>query len=85
MTDRSQNTDMLPDVRRRLRPASRVLWTLVIVLAAVDVVHHRHGAFRLEEFPAFYGLFAVISCTVLVLGARVLRALARRRESYYDG
>lgn len=85
MTERRDNSETPQDIRRRLRPVRRFLWSLAILLAAADVVHHRHTILRIEEFPAFYGLFSLIACTVLVLGAKALRTLVRRREDYYDG
>lgn len=84
MAEQRDNTGQGDDLRRRLRPVSRILWAVSIVLAAADVIHHRHVLLRLEEFPAFYGLYAFIACAILVFGARALRAVIGRREGHYD-
>lgn len=78
--------------------ARRFLWTdtasgvnrliiglavLCLVLFAVDLVHHRHTKVPGEEFTGFHAIAGFVSFTVIVVGARLLRVLIRRDESFY--
>ncbi|ABS64572.1 hypothetical protein Plav_2965 [Parvibaculum lavamentivorans DS-1] len=93
MTSRSENgARPLPFLSRLIqrvgtsRLASYFLWLLVIlclVLGLADFAYHKHVEFPVEEFPAFYGLFALIGVFVLVVASKGLQVLLRRPENYY--
>ena len=59
------------------------LIVLCIFLFAMDFVWHRHVKVPGEEFYGFHAIAGFVSFTVIVLGARALRVLIRRDESYY--
>lgn len=59
------------------------LIVLCVFLFAMDFVWHRHVKVPGEEFPGFHAIAGFVSFTVIVLGARGLRVLIRRDESYY--
>lgn len=59
------------------------LIVLCIFLFAMDFVWHRHVKVPGEEFYGFHAIAGFVSFTVIVLGAKALRVLIRRDESYY--
>jgi hypothetical protein len=72
-----------------VRPKTvRVLWIIMIVILAITVLlqlgAHVHGEFHVDEtfgFNAWYGLGA---CAVMVVGAKVLGTIIKRKDTYYD-
>jgi hypothetical protein len=62
----------------------RGVWVICGLLALADFFYHKHIVFKIEGFPAFYGLYGFIGCVGLVLGAKELRKLLKRGENYYD-
>jgi len=59
------------------------LIVLCVFLFAMDFVWHRHVKVPGEGFYGFHAIAGFASFTVIVLGARLLRVLIRRDESYY--
>ncbi|MFK8078875.1 MAG: hypothetical protein AB8B97_01200 [Granulosicoccus sp.] len=59
------------------------LVVLCIFLFAMDFVWHRHVKVPGEEFYGFHAIAGFVSFTVIVLGAKALRVLIRRDETYY--
>ena len=66
----------------------RFLWIIMIAVLAITLLLqlgiHIHGAFHIDEsfgFNAWYGLGA---CAVMVVGAKVLGAIIKRKDTYYD-
>jgi hypothetical protein len=72
-----------------VRPKTvRVLWIIMIVILAITVLlqlgAHVHGVFHVDEtfgFNAWYGLGA---CVLMVVGAKVLGTIIKRKDTYYD-
>jgi hypothetical protein len=65
----------------------RVFWgvaALCALLLAVDPLVEKHGHYAAENWIGAYGLYGFVSCVLLVLAAKELRKLIRRREDYYD-
>lgn len=59
---------------------------LVIVcagLALADFLYHKHAYSEIEALLGFYPLFGLIACLVIAIGAKLLRAVLRRDETYY--
>ena len=70
--------------------AWRGLLALTIILCLLDFVLHKHSAFKsgstaaqVDEFWAFYGLFALTASLLLVFLAKVLRKILKRPNDYY--
>jgi len=59
------------------------LIVLCVFLFAMDFIWHRHVKVPGEEFYCFHAIAGFVSFTVIVLGAKLLRVLIRRDESYY--
>ncbi|MBT3793332.1 MAG: hypothetical protein HN658_08400 [Rhodospirillales bacterium] len=62
----------------------RGVWVICGLLALTDFLYHKHIVFKVEGFPAFYGLYGFIVCVGLVLGAKELRKVLKQDENYYD-
>jgi uncharacterized membrane protein len=58
---------------------------LCVVTALSDLLYHKHVKYDVEDLvPGMYGWYGLASCAVLVLGAKILQIIVRRREDYYD-
>lgn len=62
----------------------RGLWVVCALLTLADFLYHKHVAFRIEEFPGFYGIFAFLVCIGLVMVAREAGKIVTQDEDYYD-
>lgn len=57
----------------------------VILLVVIDFFVQKHPYFPWERYPSFYGVFGLVGCVGLVLGAKyILRKIVKRQEKYYD-
>ena len=67
----------------------RLLWIIfAIVLAAtvlMDLVVAHHPYFGLDGTFGFGAWFGFVSCVAMVVFAKVLGAVLKRSDSYYDG
>ena len=70
-----------PANQRRLR---RVFYALCAVLVALEVLVHRHAEHPWEGAFAFYAVYGLVACVVLVLAAKRMRRVLMRREDYYE-
>ena len=60
-----------------------ILAVICIILGLSDFIYHRHGHFKVEEFPGFFALYGFIMFSFIILGATVLRYFIKRKEDYY--
>jgi hypothetical protein len=72
-----------------VRPKSiRRLWAGFIVVLALTVLAQIvvpvKGYFGIDDWPGFAAVFGFLSCVVMVLLARALGVLLKRRDDYYD-
>jgi hypothetical protein len=49
-----------------------------------DPKNHKHVEVAAEAWFGFYGIFGFVACVGLVLGAKELRKILMRDETYYD-
>jgi hypothetical protein len=87
-TDRLSADDAAGD-QWLVRPKSiRRLWAgFVVVLAATvlaQIVVPIRGYFGIDGWPGFAAGFGFLSCVVMVLLARALGVLLKRKDDYYD-
>ena len=61
-----------------------LLYADCAALMLVDLFYHKHGHFSFEHWFGFYAWFGFIACVVVVLSAKILRILVKRKEDYYD-
>ena len=53
------------------------------LVAAADLLTHRHLIFSVDALFAFYGIYGFLACVGLVLAAKELRKIIKRDEAYY--
>jgi hypothetical protein len=53
-------------------------------LLLLDFVLHRHISHSWEHLPGFYAFYGFVACVLLVLVAKEMRTVLKRREDYYD-
>ncbi len=66
---------------------NRIIYCLFAACAfflLIDFVLPRHGVFPFEAWPGFYAWYGLIGCIGLVLAAKLMRHVLKRREDYYD-
>jgi len=73
------------DSARNVTKLYRGLWTIGIVLLALDLLLHKHEEFGFAARFGFYAVFGFVACVGLVLAAKeILRRLVKRSEDYYE-
>jgi len=60
-----------------------LLYVICILLFSLDFFLHRHVTHSWEELTGFYAIFGFVACVSLVLIAKQLRKLLKRKEDYY--
>jgi len=60
------------------------LYLACAVLLALDFVINRHVSHPWENLFGFYAIFGFVACVLLVLGAKEMRKMLKRKEDYYD-
>ncbi len=72
-----------------VRPRTiKMLWLVgVVILTAVtvgDVAVGGYGGFGIDGSIAFYSWYGLATCVVMVLFSKILGAVLKRRDDYYD-
>lgn len=85
--ENAQNADT-PD-HWLVRPGTiRRLWKVFIGILMLTLFAqyfvHVHGYFVVDEAPAFYAFFGFFSCLAMVVAAKLLGLLLKRKETFYD-
>ena len=62
----------------------RCLYIICILLFLLDFILHRHVTREWEGVTGFYALFGFTACVTIVLTARQLRKILKRKKDYYD-
>lgn len=76
-------------LRNRLKTVVRVCLVLLALLVVLDaipvIVDKEHAHTAAEHWPAFWTMFGLLGCGVLVLGSKLFgHFFVSRREDYYD-
>jgi membrane protein YdbS with pleckstrin-like domain len=79
-----QERQHLFDKPENVRRLIRILYMACALLLAADLFVHRHVDHDWESLWGFYAFFGFVACVSLVLIARQLRKLLKRREDYYE-
>lgn len=61
----------------------RALYVICLLLFILDFILHRHTTHAWEDFTGFYAVFGFAACVILVLTAKQLRKILKRKEDYY--
>jgi membrane protein YdbS with pleckstrin-like domain len=81
-TEREHLFDKPRNVRRLLY----VLYSICVLLFAVEFLYPRHALHAWDSWPGFYAGYGFVGCVLLVLIAKLLRRFLKRPENYYaDG
>jgi fumarate reductase subunit D len=76
--------------RRENRPKLWIILVVILLLALVPeffVHHHAHFPDQDVHVDTSFGFFAwygFLTCTAMVVGAKVLGIFLKRKETYYD-
>ena len=66
----------------------RTVWRTGIFILAITIITEffikLHPHFPIEEYFAFYAFFGFLSCIVMVIFAKLLGFLIKRKDNYYD-
>lgn len=63
-----------------------VAFVLVLILSVLaGLLVETDGEFGIDGSFGFYAWFGFLSCVVLIVGARILGAILKRKENYYGG
>ena len=62
----------------------RSLYVICILLFVLDFILHRHIDHSWENLPGFYAIFGFVAYATIVLTAKQLRKIIKRKEDYYD-
>ncbi len=64
------------------------IWIAGCLVLAINVLLevfiHLHASFRLTDFFGFNALFGFFSCVAMIVFAKLLGLLIKRRDDYYD-
>lgn len=71
------------------RPSTiRGLWwgggVMLVVVTVFDLVIHRHAPVALADTFGFASWFGFAACAAMVVAAKVLGAVLKRRDDYYE-
>ena len=65
-----------------------LLWRVFIAVLALTVLAgqfvHPHASFAFAGWFGFNAAFGLVSCVLMILVARVLGSLLKRRDTYYE-
>ena len=68
--------------------APRKFWIAGTIILALTIIAEPfislHPHFSIEHLFSFYALFGFISCVVMVVVAKLLGVLVKRKDDYYD-
>lgn len=79
-----ETADQAPGWADNRRVFVIALSALCAALLVADPFVKKKGYFEIEHWWGFYGIYALVTCAVLVLAGSLLRRLIIRQEDYYD-
>ena len=82
--NKSGEKQYLFDNPRNVSLVARGFYIACILLILLEFILHRHATREWESFTGFYALFGFIACVTIVLAAKKLRKIMKRKEDYYD-
>lgn len=67
---------------------SRKLWILGSIVLALTIIAEPfislHPHFSIERLFSFHALLGFIACVVMIVSAKLLGVLVKRKDDYYD-
>ena len=69
--------------------AIKILWIILYVICGLTVVAElfieRHPHFAIDGFFGFYAVLGFACCAVLIIAAKGIGFILKRKEDYYNG
>lgn len=81
MNDQQQHWLTRPETIKKLWIGGCGILALTVL---AQLIFHIHAHFEFEGWFAFNAIFGFLSCVAMVLFAKVLGTLLKRKDSYYD-
>ena len=81
--DRKERKHLFDDPRN-VKALIYGLYVVCAVLLVLDLFVHRYVDHPWEALFGFYSFYGFICCCFLVIAAKGMRKLVRRKEDYYD-
>ena len=72
------------DKPRNVSLLIRSLYAICILLFILDFILQRHINHSWENLPGFYAIFGFVAYVTIVLTAKQLQKILKRKEDYYD-
>jgi hypothetical protein len=67
----------------------KILWILLYAVCGLTVVAEffieRHSYFAIDNFFGFYAVLGFACCAVLIIAAKGIGFILKRKEDYYNG
>jgi len=72
-----------------VRPKTiRWIWRIFIAVLALTVLAqlgvHIHPHFEVDAWFAFYAVYGFGTCVIMIVGAKLLGVVLKRKDTYYD-
>ena len=61
-----------------------IVGCVVLLLADVGDLYHKHVNYAVEKIPGFYAIFGFVAYSLIVGAGWVWRSVVMRKEDYYD-
>ena len=58
--------------------------TLLALLVMADLFIHAHPSFQIDGTFGFYSWYGLVTCVAMVLFAKALGIILKRKDTYYD-
>ncbi len=72
------------DKPRNVSLLLRSFYVICASLFILDFIIHRHAVHEWDSIAGFYAIFGFIAYVAIVLTAKQLRKVVKRKEDYYD-
>ncbi len=73
------------DQPRNLKLLWRAFLGVLVATVLAELLVHLHPHFEVESLFAFHAWYGFLACALMIIVAKVLALLLKRRDTYYDG
>lgn len=73
------------DQPRNLKLLWRAFLGVLVATVLAELLVHLHPHFEVESLFAFHAWYGFLACAMMIIVAKVLALLLKRRDTYYDG
>lgn len=86
MRDNHKDKNMTEPPEQNQKPFGRIFYALVVICGILFVAGFftkKKEGLAIESIPALYVIAALVSVLIIVFGARIMRSVLTRDETYY--